>query len=82
MQGENTRSRSTLPFSPGQQGGPLMHVIAGKAVSFKEALEPKFLQYQKQVLKNAKALSSALIERGFSILTGRHGQPSDACRPE
>ena len=55
---------------PGQQGGPLMHVIAGKAVSFKEALEPKFLQYQKQVLKNAKALSSALIERGFSILTG------------
>ncbi len=55
---------------PGQQGGPLMHVIAGKAVSFKEALEPQFAQYQKQVLKNAKALSSALTERGFKILTG------------
>ena len=55
---------------PGQQGGPLMHVIAGKAVSFKEALEPQFAKYQEQVLKNAKALSSALIERGFKILTG------------
>lgn len=55
---------------PGQQGGPLMHVIAGKAVSFKEALDPKFAKYQEQVLKNAKALSSALINRGFKILTG------------
>ncbi len=55
---------------PGQQGGPLMHVIAGKAVSFKEALEPSFVKYQEQVLKNAKALSNALIECGFKILTG------------
>lgn len=55
---------------PGQQGGPLMHVIAAKAVAFKEALEPQFATYQKQVLKNAKALANALSERGFKILTG------------
>ena len=55
---------------PGIQGGPLMHVIAGKAVCFGEALKPEFKAYQEQVVKNAKALSAALIDEGFDILTG------------
>lgn len=55
---------------PGTQGGPLMHVIAAKAVAFKEALMPEFKEYQKQILKNAKALSSALQEKGFRIVSG------------
>lgn len=55
---------------PGIQGGPLMHVIAGKAVCFGEALKPEFKQYQEQVVKNARALSQALIKQGFHILTG------------
>ena len=55
---------------PGIQGGPLMHVIAAKAVCFGEALKPEFKEYQTQVVKNAKALSAALIEQGFDILTG------------
>jgi glycine hydroxymethyltransferase len=56
---------------PGIQGGPLMHVIAGKAVAFKEALEPEFKTYQQQVVKNADALAKALIERGLRIVSGR-----------
>jgi glycine hydroxymethyltransferase len=56
---------------PGIQGGPLMHVIAGKAVAFKEALEPEFKAYQKQTIKNARALSEKLISRGFHIVSGR-----------
>lgn len=55
---------------PGIQGGPLMHVIAGKAISFKEALQPSFKTYQAQVVKNAKALSAALTEKGFKIVSG------------
>lgn len=55
---------------PGIQGGPLMHVIAGKAVCLGEALKPEFKEYQKQVIKNARALSQALIKQGFDILTG------------
>ncbi|MFA6736863.1 MAG: serine hydroxymethyltransferase [Saccharofermentanales bacterium] len=55
---------------PGQQGGPLMHVIAGKAVAFKEALESDFRKYQISVVNNAKALSKALMKRGFDVLTG------------
>lgn len=55
---------------PGTQGGPLMHVIAAKAVAFKEALMPEFKEYQKQILKNAKALSNALQEKGFRIVSG------------
>lgn len=55
---------------PGIQGGPLEHVIAGKAICFGEALKPEFKEYQKQVVKNAKALSAALINQGFEILTG------------
>jgi len=56
---------------PGIQGGPLMHVIAGKAVAFKEALAPEFKVYQQQVLKNAQALAESLIERGLRIVSGR-----------
>ena len=56
---------------PGLQGGPLMHVIAGKAVAFKEALAPEFKTYQQQVLKNADALAKSLVERGLRIVSGR-----------
>ena len=55
---------------PGIQGGPLMHVIAAKAVAFKEALSEEFKEYQKQVIKNAKAMSETLIERGFNLVSG------------
>ena len=55
---------------PGIQGGPLMHVIAGKAVALKEALQPEFKEYQKQVVKNAKALAEGLIKRGVKIVSG------------
>ena len=55
---------------PGIQGGPLMHVIAGKAVCFKEALQPEFKTYQEQILKNAKALSKGLMDRGVKIVSG------------
>ncbi|TDX27067.1 serine hydroxymethyltransferase [Rhodovulum visakhapatnamense] len=54
---------------PGIQGGPLMHVIAGKAVAFGEALRPEFKTYQDQVIKNAKALGAALVEGGLSLVT-------------
>ncbi|AIY43049.1 Serine hydroxymethyltransferase [Collimonas arenae] len=56
---------------PGIQGGPLMHVIAGKAVAFKEALTPEFKAYQQQVVKNADALAKTLIARGLRIVSGR-----------
>lgn len=55
---------------PGIQGGPLEHVIAAKAVCFKEALSPEFKEYQKQVVANAKALAKALIEKGFDLVSG------------
>ena len=56
---------------PGIQGGPLMHVIAGKAVAFKEALEPEFKTYAQQVVKNAKVLADTLVKRGLRIVSGR-----------
>jgi glycine hydroxymethyltransferase len=56
---------------PGIQGGPLMHVIAGKAVAFKEALDPSFKVYQQQVLANARVLAETLIARGLRIVSGR-----------
>ena len=56
---------------PGLQGGPLMHVIAGKAVAFKEALSPEFKAYQEQVVKNAKVMAETLIKRGLRIVSGR-----------
>ncbi|MDE0951880.1 MAG: serine hydroxymethyltransferase [Halioglobus sp.] len=55
---------------PGSQGGPLMHVIAAKAVSFKEAQSPEFVEYQKQVVRNAKAMAATFIERGIKIVSG------------
>ncbi|MFC1748772.1 serine hydroxymethyltransferase, partial [Pseudomonadota bacterium] len=55
---------------PGIQGGPLMHVIAAKAVAFKEALEPEFKTYQQQVVKNAQAMAKVFVERGFDVVSG------------
>ncbi len=55
---------------PGIQGGPLMHVIAAKAVAFKEALEPEFKTYQAQVIKNAQAMAKTFVERGYKIVSG------------
>ncbi|WP_201587879.1 serine hydroxymethyltransferase [Psychrobacter jeotgali] len=55
---------------PGNQGGPLMHVIAAKAVAFKEALEDDFKTYQQQVVKNAKAMAKVIMERGYDIISG------------
>ncbi len=55
---------------PGIQGGPLMHVIAAKAVAFKEALEPEFTAYQQQVVKNAQAMANAITTRGYKIVSG------------
>jgi glycine hydroxymethyltransferase len=55
---------------PGSQGGPLMHIIAAKAVAFKEALEPEFKEYQTQIVKNAKALAEGLISEGLRLVSG------------
>jgi glycine hydroxymethyltransferase len=55
---------------PGLQGGPLMHVIAAKAVAFKEALAPEFKQYQQQVLKNATTMAQVMVERGYQVVSG------------
>ena len=55
---------------PGTQGGPLEHVIAGKAVAFKEALDPSFKEYQAQIVKNCKALANSLKDKGFNMVTG------------
>ena len=55
---------------PGIQGGPLMHIIAAKAVAFKEALEPAFKQYQEQILRNARALADGLLSRGYRLVSG------------
>ena len=64
-----TKKFNSLVF-PGIQGGPLMHVIAAKAVAFKEALSPDFQDYQARVIENAQAMATALIERGYSIVSG------------
>lgn len=70
MRAEHEKAINSAIF-PGIQGGPLMHVIAGKAVAFKEALSPEFKAYQQQVVKNADALAKALIARGLRIVSGR-----------
>jgi len=70
MKAEHEKAINSAVF-PGLQGGPLMHVIAGKATAFKEALEPSFKDYQKQVIANAKALAETLTERGLRIVSGR-----------
>ena len=66
---EVTKKLQSIVF-PGIQGGPLMHVIAAKAVAFKEALEPEFKAYQQQVVKNAQAMAKTIIERGYKIVSG------------
>lgn len=55
---------------PGNQGGPLMHVIAAKAVAFKEALQPEFKMYQQQILNNARAMAKVIMQRGYNIVSG------------
>jgi len=69
MKAEHEKAINSAVF-PGLQGGPLMHVIAAKAVAFREAQEPSFQDYQKQVVANAKALAETLIERGLRIVSG------------
>jgi len=71
MNDENMAKKINSAIFPGLQGGPLMHVIAGKAVAFHEALQPSFKIYQQQVLTNADALAKALIARGLRIVSGR-----------
>ena len=71
MNDEEIAKKINSAIFPGLQGGPLMHVIAAKAVAFQEALSPEFKAYQQQVLKNADALAKALIERGLRIVSGR-----------
>jgi glycine hydroxymethyltransferase len=56
---------------PGTQGGPLMHVIAAKAVAFREAMEPAFTEYQQQVLRNARAMAQVMMQRGYKVVSGR-----------
>ena len=56
---------------PGSQGGPLMHVIAAKAICFKEALEPEFKSYSKQVIHNAKEMCNVILSRGIDVVTGK-----------
>ena len=68
---EDIAKKINSAIFPGIQGGPLMHVIAAKAVAFKEALEPSFKTYQQQVLKNAVVLAETLTERGLRIVSGR-----------
>ena len=70
MKSQHEKAINSAIF-PGLQGGPLMHVIAAKAVAFKEALQPDFKIYQQQVLKNAQIVSGTLIERGLRIVSGR-----------
>ena len=71
MNDEEIAKKINSAIFPGLQGGPLMHVIAAKAVAFQEALTPEFKTYQQQVLKNADALAKALIKRGLRIVSGR-----------
>ncbi len=71
MNDEAIAKKINSAIFPGIQGGPLMHVIAGKAVAFKEALTPEFRAYQAQVVANAKVLAETLIERGLRIVSGR-----------
>ncbi|VUZ23433.1 Serine hydroxymethyltransferase 1 [uncultured Comamonas sp.] len=70
MKAEHEKAINSAIF-PGLQGGPLMHVIAGKAVAFKEALSPEFKAYQEQVVKNAKVVAETLIARGLRIVSSR-----------
>jgi len=71
MNDEDIAKKINSAIFPGLQGGPLMHVIAAKAVAFQEALTPEFRSYQEQVLKNADALAKSLIQRDLRIVSGR-----------
>ena len=66
---ELTKKFNSLVF-PGTQGGPLMHVIAAKAVAFREAMEPEFAEYQAQVIRNARAMAKVFMERGYDVVSG------------
>lgn len=68
--GEKYGAKINKAVFPGIQGGPLMHVIASKAVALKEALEPSFKEYQQRVVNNARALAAALLEKGFDLVSG------------
>jgi glycine hydroxymethyltransferase len=70
MKAEHEKAINSAIF-PGLQGGPLMHVIAAKAVAFKEALQPEFKVYQQQVVRNAQVVAETLVERGLRIVSGR-----------
>jgi glycine hydroxymethyltransferase len=71
MNNEDMAKKINSAIFPGLQGGPLMHVIAGKATAFHEALQPAFKTYQQQVIKNASVLADTLVERGLRIVSGR-----------
>ena len=70
MKAEHEKAINSAVF-PGLQGGPLMHVIAAKAIAFKEALQPSFKDYQQQILTNANVIAQTLVERGLRIVSGR-----------
>jgi glycine hydroxymethyltransferase len=70
MKAEHERAINSAIF-PGLQGGPLMHVIAAKAVAFQEAMAPEFKVYQQQVVKNAHVVAETLVSRGLRIVSGR-----------
>lgn len=67
---ENLEKKLNASNFPGLQGGPLMHVIAAKAIAFKEALNPNFKVYQQQVLDNARAMAAVIMERGYKVVSG------------
>ena len=67
---EEIAKRINLAIFPGSQGGPLMHVIAAKAVAFGEAMKPEYKEYQRNIKLNAKALAAALMSRGFDLVSG------------
>jgi glycine hydroxymethyltransferase len=67
---EDIEKKLNSAVFPGGQGGPLMHVIAAKAIAFKEAMSPEFRSYQEQVVKNAKAMASTFLERGIKVVSG------------
>jgi glycine hydroxymethyltransferase len=71
MRGEEIAKRINSAIFPGIQGGPLMHVVAAKAVAFKEALSPEFKHYQQQVVRNAAVMAETLAQRGLRIVSGR-----------
>ncbi len=67
---EEIEKKINFTVFPGYQGGPLMHVIAGKAVAFREALQPEFRNYQQQILDNARTMADTFLEKGIRIVSG------------